>query len=226
MRIFDDEDTYHEAGGLAATVGTYLPGGGEVLIWTRGLKEPDPERSQFRLSKGRQYDLLVHELTHQATGRDFRRMPVWFSEGIAEYMAAAQHAPGRYSFKDPTYAIKTHVKKYLGDIAKKDRFAIVPLRTLVALDGRAWSENTRTGTGYGPFLKYVSAVLLTHYFCHLDPERNHGEVVRNFVGALRSGQPGSRAMVEELLRGRSLKEIESEIEKFWQSKGLRVEFRS
>jgi hypothetical protein len=131
-----------------------------------------------------------------------------------------------FSFKTPTESIKSHVKKYLGDLAKKDRFGIVPLRAILSMDGRAWSENTRTGTGHGPFLKYVSAVLLLHYFCHLDPERNHGEIVRNFVAALRRGQPASRAVVEVLLRGRSLDQLEGEIEKFWQSKGLRVEFRS
>ena len=75
-------------------------------------------------------------------------------------------------------------------------------------------------------MKYVSAVLLVHYFCHLAPERNRGELVRNFLKALRAGQPASRAMVEQLLRGRSLEQIEREIEKFWQAKGLRVEFRS
>ena len=70
----------------------------------------------------------------------------------------------------------------------------------------------------------MRGVLLLHYFCHLDPERNHGEVVRNYVGALRAGRSASRAMVEELLRGRSLGQIEAEIEKYWQPKGLRVEF--
>lgn len=225
VRIFEEEDAYREAGGLEATVGTYQPRSGEVLIWMQGLNEPDPDKSNFSLSKSRQYDLLVHELAHQATGHEFRRMPTWFSEGLAEYLAAAHHAPGIYSFREPTTAIKNHVKKYLGEVAKKDRFAIVPLRTLIALDGRAWSENTRTGTGYGPFLKYVSAVLLVHYFCHLDPERNHGEVVRNFLAALRRGQPASRATVEKLLRGRSLDQIEAEIEKYWRPMGLRVEFR-
>lgn len=226
VRLFAEEDSYHEAGGLEATVGTYVPRPGDVLIWTEGLIEPDPQRGSFQLSKARQYDLLVHELSHQATGREFRRLPTWFSEGIAEYLAAAHFAPGRYSFKDPTTSISTHVKKYLGEVAKRDRFAIIPLQTLVRLDDRAWAENTRNGEGHGPFLKYVSAVLLVHYFCHLDPDRNHGEVVRNFVGALRDGNPASRATVEQLLRGRSLKEIEAAIEKFWQSKGLRVEFRS
>ena len=47
--------------------------------------------------------------------------------------AAAHFAPGRYSFGDPTGAIRAHVTKYLGDVTKKDRFAIVPLRTLLAL---------------------------------------------------------------------------------------------
>lgn len=224
VRIFKEESDYHDAGGLPATVGTYRPRSGDVLIWMRGLNEPDPEQGTFRLAKARQYDLLVHELSHQATGREFRRLPVWFSEALAEYLAAAHDSPGIYSFKDPTTAIRTHVKKYLGDHAKQNRFKIVPLRTLTALDGWAWSENTRSGTGYEPFLKYVSSLLLFHYFCHLDPERNHGEVVRNYVGAIRAGRPASRAMVEELLRGRSLGQIEAEIEKYWQPKGLRVEF--
>ncbi|MGI9244984.1 MAG: hypothetical protein ACR2RV_29545, partial [Verrucomicrobiales bacterium] len=225
VRIYNDEAAYHKAGGLPATVGTYRPRGGEVLIWTRGLQEPDPEQGAFRLSKARQYDLLVHELSHQATGREFRRMPTWFTEGVAEYLAAAHFAPGRYSFKDPAESIKIHVKKYLGDLAKQDRFGIVALRPLTSMDGRTWAENTRLGTGHGPFLKYVSAVLLLHYFCHLDPERNHGEVVRNFVAALRDGQPGSRAMVEQLLRGRGFEEIEEVIEEFWNAEGLRIEFR-
>ena len=196
VRIFEQEAAYHQAGGLESTVGTYLPRSGDVLIWMEGLNEPDPDHGKFSLSKARQYDLLVHELTHQATGREFRRLPVWFSEGLAEYLAAAHNSPGIYSFKDPSGAIKSHVKKYLGAVANKDRFGIVPLRTLVALDGRAWAENTRTGTGHGPFLKYVSAVLLLHYFCHLDPDRNHGEIVRNFLAALRAGKPASRATVE------------------------------
>jgi hypothetical protein len=226
VRIFADEAAYHEAGGLAATVGTYQPRGREVLIWTRGLSEPDPEQGRFRLAKAPQYDLLVHELSHQATGREFRHLPTWFTEGIAEYLAAAHFAPGKYSFEDPTGATKAHVKKYLGDLAKQDRFGIIQLKALTSMDGRSWAYNTLTGEGHGPYLKYVSAVLLVHYFCHLDPARNHGELVRNYLGALREGRPESQAMVEELLRGRSLEAIEGAIEKFWQSKGLRVEFRS
>ena len=34
------------------------------------------------------------------------------------------------------------------------------------------------------------------------------------------------SQLKELLRGRSLKDIEGEIEKFWQGNGLRVEFRN
>ena len=225
VRIFAEESAYLEAGGFEQTVGTYRSRGGEVLIWRRGLNEPDPEQGRFRLSKARQYDLLVHELSHQITGREFRRMPMWFSEGLAEYMAAAHDSPGRYSFKDPATAIRTHVRKYLGDMAKRDRFGITPLEVVVNWHGRDWSEDTRRGEGHGPFLKYVSAVLLVHYFCHLDPKSDQGEVIRDFLAALRAGQPASRATVEQLLRGRSLKSIEAEIEKFWQSKGLRVEFQ-
>ncbi|MFT5853409.1 MAG: hypothetical protein ACI8XO_000650 [Verrucomicrobiales bacterium] len=226
VRILSEEATYHQAGGLEQTVGTYHYREKQVLIWSRGLIEPDPDRARFRLSKSRQYDLLVHELVHQVTAKQFRRMPTWFSEGIAEYLAAAHHSPGQYSFRDPAAAIREHVKKYLGEVAKLDQFKIIPLKLLTSLDGHAWAQNTRDGEGHGPFLKYVSAVLLVHYFCHLDPERNRGEVVRKFLGALRDGQPASRATVEQLLRGRSLKSIEGEIQQFWRGKGLRVEFRS
>ena len=135
VRLFSKEEAYNQAGGLKGTVGTYQGRGGRVLIWTRGLNEPDPEAGSFRLSKPRQYDLLVHELAHQISGRELGRMPVWFSEGLAEYLAAAQFAPGRYSFKDPSTSIRDHVKKYLGDVAKQQRFEIVPLETVVRLVG-------------------------------------------------------------------------------------------
>jgi len=225
VRIFATEEDYHVAGGMGGTVGTYWSRSSEVLVWSRGLIEPDPERGTFRLPKAKEYDLLVHELSHQVTDGEFRRLPVWFSEGFAEYLAAAHYSPGKYSFKDPSVSMKAHVTKYLGALAKKDGFAIVPLRTITQLSTRAWAENTRNGEGHGPYLKYISASLLFHYFCHLDPKVKDGEAIRDFLDALRSGEPASKATVEQLLRGRSFDQIETEIEKYWRGRGLRFEFR-
>ena len=88
VRLFPDEAAYHAAGGLEATVGTFRPRGGEVLIWTRGLNEPDPEQGGFRLAKARQYDLLVSRAV--TPGNRTRNSP---PPGVV--LGRARRVPGR-----------------------------------------------------------------------------------------------------------------------------------
>ncbi len=47
------------------------------------------------------YDVIVHEVTHQSTaGLIYMGVPAWVPEGLAEYMAATQFAPGFYDFEN------------------------------------------------------------------------------------------------------------------------------
>ncbi|MGB1259202.1 MAG: hypothetical protein ACPG6P_04105 [Akkermansiaceae bacterium] len=110
--IYPDEETFTQAGG-AAGAGGYYDGRKQAIMLRADAFLKPPSRPGSRLTAPPNYDLLVHEFTHLCMHQDLAYLPVWFTEGTAEYMAAAHQSGGSYQFSNITQHISRHIKKNL-----------------------------------------------------------------------------------------------------------------
>jgi hypothetical protein len=164
---------------------------------------------------------LVHELTHQLTpGPYFGPGAMgWFTEGIAEYVAATPYRQGRFKVKsnfDDIVAYATgYGKENDGGRALGQEIKAPPLKDYFQMPYSAF-------TGTDANLNYGLALMLTTYFLHLDGEGDAARM-KAFLKALRDGKQGQEA-IDVLLDGRSYAEMEDAISKGWRRKGVRIGF--
>ncbi len=212
----------------AVTTAGYWDGRtGIVHILSDFLIEPDRQLVVFEFDKPeklQKYDVIVHEVTHQSMGAlMYLGVPSWVPEGIAEYMAATQFAPGFYHFDNTHVSIRHHInKRLLGDrIVKDRRMNLVHLEKLMNRDLREWNLIVDSGDIAG-LLQYNESLLLIDYFFHRDhPDGAH---FRRYLECVLSGVSELEARERHLMRGRSYQEIEREIAELWRPLGFTVTF--
>jgi hypothetical protein len=105
---------------------------------------------------------LIHEVTHQVMHEWLPVMPLWLGEGLAEYLSAVPYQNGRFEFKNSVAGLK---ESLLEDyrISEGREVTIYRPHELVDLSNAGWS---------GVSMDYLSAMMLTYYFVHLDqPEK-------------------------------------------------------
>lgn len=197
---------------------------GIVHIYADHLLEPDLQRVVFEFNKPeklQKYDVIVHEVTHQSTaGLIYLGVPAWVPEGLAEYMAATQFAPGVYDFENTHGPVRHHINKaVLADrIVKERKMRVVHLAEFMNRDIRSWNRIVESGSIGAGELQYNQALLLIDYFAHRDhPDGIH---FRRYLEAILSGVAEADARELHLLRGRSYGEIETEVTKLWKPLGF------
>ncbi|MGK0184663.1 MAG: hypothetical protein ACI9R3_000437 [Verrucomicrobiales bacterium] len=230
IRIFPTQKSYLQAGGPVGSSGYYNARSKEVMVSKEFLIEPKGNGSN--LEPRQRYRLLVHELVHQAMAENAVLLPLWLSEGIAEYLSAAQFAPGRYRFNANQRDIVNHLRAvWLHD--RRNTMTIPTVASLVQLDSRAWSIDNRTNKG-NAYAKYAASLLLTHYFLELAARDLGG--LRDFlieskatISSTRSGRSrrnrGRPALDQSpLWKDRPTALIQQQLTIFWSSKGLKLTF--
>lgn len=144
------------------------------------------------VKKGRQMTLkrtadtstLVHEITHQMMHDWLVLTPMWFTEGMAEYMASVPYQNGRFEFKNSTRGLKDRLKsKYRG----------VALRMISPDD---LSKPNDEGAWGGGMEDYLSAMLWVHYFVRMD-RGGHGEAVAAYLKLMGRAKTDTRAFIDE-----------------------------
>ncbi|MCB1231576.1 MAG: hypothetical protein KDN19_15000 [Verrucomicrobiae bacterium] len=201
---------------------------GIVHIYAEFLIEPDRQLVVFEFDKpekAQRYGVIVHEVTHQSMAAlMYLGVPSWVPEGIAEYMAATQFAPGAYHFGNTHVAIRHHINKdLLGDrIVKDRRMNLVHLETLMNRDNPEWNAIVDSREPAG-ILQYNASLLLIDYFFHRDhPDGQH---FRCYLEDVLSGVPEPLARDRHLLRGRSYRQIEREMLDLWRPMGFTINFQ-
>ena len=128
----------------------------------------------------RAYDAgtLVHEITHQVMHDWLDVLPVWFVEGIAEYMAAVPFDDARFDFRRMNEGLMQYLetayqlKKNLKGSTPLDM--VVP-EDLMALTHQQWAS-ALSNPGAAA-LNYRSALLLVYYLIHLDGKGDGTSIV-------------------------------------------------
>ncbi len=254
---------------LFLTQADYAREVGQAFARSAGIfREPDilvPFASLGIEKKGTSYaiegtgkldaDTLIHELTHQMSllGATYDT-PIWFAEGLAEYMRLANYKRGRFNFKGVHKNIVTYFVGGPGTTSRQlGRHVIAPpLEQMLNLSVRDF----QAAQGDQLQFNYGFSALLAYYFIHLDGKGDAANLkrwMRNLQGTqsaastLRIKIPAdaTKAMIEAaqdflqkkaltlreeyhyepLLNGRNWQELEKEFSrKVEKQLGIKVAF--
>ncbi len=213
----------------------------------------------YAMDSGRKLDTgtLIHELTHQMSllGANYN-MPIWFAEGMAEYVRLATYKRGRFSFKGVKKNMGPYIAGGPGTSGRQlgRRFDAPPLEQVLNMSVREF----QSATGDQIQFNYGFSALLAYYFIHLDGKGDAARLkrwMRNLQSTERSSntlrvsvpanatpeqieaararlREQARQMQEEyhyepLLDGRDWEDIEKEFSKKVEKEfGIKVSFGS
>jgi hypothetical protein len=220
VMLFDTMNSYYRAGGPQGSAGVYMPSKDVIMVPCASLGLIK-RGSSWALDYDKTNKTLPHEITHQVTDREYYAPGArgWFSEGMAEYIAATPYRGGKFSANKAESAIE----QYVTNFAKKDGRGRNLGKEFNAPDLKQFMLMS-----YGDFagangnFNYGLGALLVTYFNHYDGEGD-GVNIKNFLRALKAGKTGEDAL-EALRAGRSFEELEAEIHKGWRKRGVKINF--
>ncbi len=226
VRIFENKSAYLKSGAPTGTVGYFDGHSKEVKVRRDHLIATTNKDSN--LQPRQRYQLLVHELIHQAMGNQFHALPTWLTEGIAEYFSALQYAPGRYRFMNCSKQIIEHLN--VTWLHENRPIVVIPsIQNLTMMSAHTWEKDTRTNEK-NAYAKYASALFLTHYQMELASRKLGG--LRKFLenSAINIHEHKTKSVrfipadQETLWKDKSFDKIETQICEYWKKRGLNLRF--
>lgn len=232
--------------GHSDSAGLFRGGTGDVLVPFSSLGIVKKGGS-YAIGTGKKQDAgtLIHELTHQMSlfGADYD-VPIWFAEGIAEYMRLANYQRGRFDLRGVSKNIKGYITGAPGRNLGKS-FESPSLESFLGIS----TPKFQAATGQEIQFNYGFSTLLVYYFIHLDGKGDGARLKR----WMRDLQESKRARVmvpsnatpeqreearrklrqmydhpnynyEKLLDGRSWAQLEKEFSKKVSKLGIDVSF--
>jgi hypothetical protein len=187
VHFFSTPEQYAAAGGVPASGGYFDGNTGRMLLLLPNL---GIRATGFARTYEHQKNLFVvkHEVTHQLLRRWGDALPVWFSEGFAEVIAAAPYARGRYTFSGMDAAIAAYVRKWRSPGDTKPLHLVPPAR-LMEFTLSSWEERVAEKSAYE---LYNSAALFVYFLLLHDGD---GSAVAGFLDALRRERNKPRAEI-------------------------------
>ena len=219
-QLFQSEKQYLAAGGMEGSAGCYKRMQKCILVPldSLGVKVMGGGRTVMERG-GAANATLIHEITHQMMNHWLPRLPIWYTEGSAEYMVVAEYLHGRFNFSQ----IDGLLRQYLKRRGSRDgSFTMLRPGELLALDARTWSQSL-AGNSDESRQNYVSALLMTFYFHHLDAG---GRAIIPYLRAIENGQTENDACRDHLLRDRAFATLENEMKRAFRANGVNLTFDS
>tara|TARA_R110002096_G_scaffold173997_2_gene349553 strand:- start:6208 stop:7743 length:1536 start_codon:yes stop_codon:yes gene_type:complete len=197
VRLFEDRDDYLRAGGPQGSGGVYMIQSKEIMVPMQSLGVRSVG-NRVAIDR-RNYDsgTLVHEITHQVMHNWLDLLPIWFVEGIAEYMAAVPYDDARFNFREIHDGVREHLANEYGiEKTRGDQYFvdIISPEALMSLSHQQWSAAVSSGRNAA--LNYRSAMMLIYYFIHLDGKGDGSPMVA-YLKQARSGQDDLKEFVAQ-----------------------------
>lgn len=237
-RIFTNKSDYRKAGGTPGSAGVYSPSKRALMVPldSLGVKMVGSRVAVDYVAED--YKTLIHEITHQMMNHWLSKIPVWFTEGAAEYVELAPYDNGRFSFLKQD----NNLKQRLTYLASPGEFPMVPLERLFNITNKTWDEalarneesNTQSSGTQGSAItnvawrNYASALVLTYYFYHIDDD-GKGTHIKDYLREIEAIKSRDKkglddAVSKHLIRGRSYAEIEKDLQRGLRREGIAVKF--
>ncbi len=196
------------------------------------FREPEilvPFESLGLVKKGKGYTMksggkldagtLIHELTHQMTliGADYD-VPIWFAEGMAEYVRLADYSLGNFDFSGVHNNIITYFVGGPGTTSRQlgRHVGSPPLEHMLNLSVRDFQAARGDETQF----LYGFSALLAYYFIHLDGEGD-GAHLKHWMRHLQGTQRASSRLSMKIPADASPAEIEA-AQNYLQQQALRL----
>ena len=229
--LFDTEESYVKNGGSPGSVGIYKGATEFILV---SLQNAEIKARGGRLKGGKTLftSVMIHEMTHQLTPRQYKRFldedSIWLMEGLAEYLCSTPYDGKKgFSLANRLEIIARAVSESgeNNGIVCRGHGKSVKLPKLaefINVDSRLFEGGENDEFGKRSNLCYSLSFIMVTHFLHTD---RGGDMTRfrNFLGALLSGATKEEA-VEVLLDGDSWERIEEEMAAGFQKAGLKLKF--
>lgn len=180
---------------VANVAGVYIPKRKEVLVPYSSLGV-SMSGSKVSLRRSSDTSTLIHEVTHQVMHEWLAVTPLWVGEGLAEYLSAVPYQNGRFEFKNAAAGLKETLEQDFG-IREGNEVLIQRPHEFIDQSNAAWQGFPQ---------EYLSALMLTYYFIHLDQPEKPCAALAGYLALLRQ----SRAEVENHIseHNRAVREFE------------------
>ena len=215
IQIVANEELYREAGGAKNTAGFYDGRQKKVIIQWSHFK------NNTNLLQAPGFDLVIHELTHLGMHGMMWKTEPWFTEGVAEYLAAAHTGKGKFDFTEIDQAIRARVRSH--SKPGLQRIPILGINSLLKLTSKDWLTRTATLAPWQTLEAYNASLLLVHYAFHGGSERRlqaHAYLeTLKAISKEKTPRPKLFALKEA-------DKIERALQGYWKNRGLRLEFSS
>ena len=218
--LFGTKASYFRNGGPPGSAGVYMPGSGVIMVPLSGLgvkKVGSSYMFDYKVSN----KTLPHEITHQLTNIEYFNPGArgWFSEGLAEYVAATSYRGGKFMVNGNL----NDIRSYVTEGSRKDGRGRYLGKEISAPDIKQYMLMS-----YGQFtangnFNYGLGALITYYFLHMENDGDRKNI-NAFLDALNNGKRGEDAL-KVLLAGRSYDQLEEDISKAWRSRSVKIKFR-
>ncbi len=167
---------------------------------------------------------LIHELTHQMTmyGANYL-LPIWYAEGIAEYMGVTPYKNGKLAFTGTKKSLATYVIGGPGTSSRQlgTHFSSPPLREFLEQS----VQDFQSAMGDAIQFNYGMSLVMFYYFAHIDGKGDAARLKR-WMRAVQTGECKPTDYTR-LLDGRSWSELEKDVAKGVKAKlGMTITFES
>ena len=227
--LLSSRQLYHQQGGPPNSAGVFIPNRGLTMMPYASLGIVKKGNQWVFDGSRRDFGVLVHELTHQAILLRWFFLPIWFHEGIADYMQAMPYRSGQFLFTNPGAAVTQNLRDGAGQLWRE--FPCLHLETLLHMEHATWNAAVRSDPRRS-FRNYASAQVAVWYFMHVDGNGDGAHFIAwihdlksQFPRHQRNWAAKKRELTEKhLLRDRTWAEVESELREAMQAKGQRILF--
>lgn len=217
--LFKEKQDYYDAGAIPGSAGVYM-GGQQCLMVPMESLGVRQVGKRFSLDRDADNTTLIHEITHQMMHHWIPKLPTWYIEGSAEYVAAAKYRQGRFSLNRMGDNVVQYLKANKGVWDKK--WTMWHVNHLMQIDGEYWSSAIGADKEVS-IRNYASSAILTFYFYHLD-DTGEGKHIINYLKDIKSGTLQRLAAQRHLIRGRAYSAIEKELAQKMRRWGLDLDF--
>jgi len=224
-RILSTDEAYTATGAPNGSAGYYSRSEKTIFvpISSLGMKLIDQKQKRVMTEHSVEAnDTLIHEITHQMMSRWLPKLPVWFSEGSAEYTGMSDFVHGRFFLSNNEARLKTHLRSRSAQQKGPStlRFAMLKPSELLALDHGTWANGLAGSAGSQ---NYASALLLTYFLYHLDGDPNASKIVA-WLRAIEVGTPSESAFRATVLADRTVSQLEVALLQAYRKIGIEIDY--
>ncbi len=211
-QIFETEGQYLAAGGIPNSAGVYFPESRKIMVPLRhlGVKKTS---SAYTIDESKEINVLAHEITHQVTHDWLDKLPIWASEGIAEYIEHVPYERGAFRFD----------RFKVDGVLRRGSPSLTSLEVLMNMSLIEWNQ-TLAKSPRRAFSNYLSVLVLYYYFCHFDLDKEgNPRLLYDYLRAIEAGE-SPEAATKILLNGRSYEELEEAVVKAFRRGDIKLVF--